>query len=156
MAIELPEKVKDELERFKQNISGRVKFVEKENLHLTLKFLGEVNPNNVIERLKAVKHRTFTMRLKGVGFFPNERFIRVIWVGVDLGRDKVKRLYDDISAVLGDGEEFVPHVTLARVKGRVKVLNRDFTSSEFEVKGFSLFKSTLTPKGPVYEKIHSF
>lgn len=156
MAIELPKHVKDQVEEFKKWVRGRVKFVEKENLHLTLRFLGEVDPNQVIKALEDVEFEPFTVKLEGVGFFPNEKFVRVVWIGVGKGSEEIERLHEEVEKRLGKDERFVPHVTVARAKGRVEVLKKEFSSDEFEVGSFSLFKSTLTPKGPIYEVIASF
>ena len=156
MAIELPKHVKDQIEEFKKWVRGRVKFVEKENLHLTLRFLGEVDPNRIIKALEDVEFEPFTVKLEGVGFFPNEKFVRVVWIGVGKGSEEIERLHEEVEKRLGKDERFVPHVTVARAKGRVEVLKKEFSSDEFEVGSFSLFKSTLTPKGPIYEVIASF
>ncbi|RLG17327.1 RNA 2',3'-cyclic phosphodiesterase [Nanoarchaeota archaeon] len=156
LAIELPEHVKDQIEEFKKWVRGRVKFVEKKNLHLTLRFLGDVDPNQVMKALEDVEFKPFTAKLEGIGFFPNERFIRVIWIGVGKGSEEIEKLHEEIERRLGRDERFVPHVTIARAKGRVEVLKREFSSDEFEVSSFSLFRSTLTPKGPIYEVIASF
>jgi len=115
-----------------------------------------VDPNRIIKALEDVEFEPFTVKLEGVGFFPNEKFVRVVWIGVGKGSEEIERLHEEVEKRLGKDERFVPHVTVARAKGRVEVLKKEFSSDEFEVGSFSLFKSTLTPKGPIYEVIASF
>lgn len=137
--------------------------------HLTLKFLGEVQPNNadgIINILKNVKFRNFHVFLDGVGIFPSENYIRVVWVGLE-PEDKILELQRNIDgslrALFKKERDFKAHITLARVKypedkklfieqlKKIKVENK-----EIEVKQFKLIKSTLNPKGPIYGDLAVF
>lgn len=160
IAIEVP--FTHSMEEFQKSIEGRVKFVERENVHITLKFLGEISENDV-EKIKEIiencKKKPFNITLKNVGFFPNERYIRVIWIGVFPQEPiiNISRCIDEKLSSLGFEKEksYVPHLTIARAKGPVKIKNLEkFRAMEFgsvEVKEIKIKKSTLTPKGPVYE-----
>jgi len=162
IAIEIPFGRK--IEELQSSIEGKVKLVEKENMHITLKFLGDIDENmvkiikEIIENCKVEK---FTIELKGVGFFPNERYIRVIWIGVNQYEPIVKmaKCIDSKLSKFGFQKEksYVPHLTVARAKGRVSIRNIDkFIHMDFgrvEIKEIKLKKSTLTPKGPIYEDI---
>lgn len=137
--------------------------------HLTLKFLGEVQPNNackVVDLLKGVKFGHFSVFLDSIGVFPTENCIRVVWIGLK-PEDKVLGLQKDIDEALKPlfkkERDFKAHITLARVKysedkksfveqlKKIKVENK-----RIEIRDFRLMKSTLTPKGPVYEDLAVF
>lgn len=137
--------------------------------HLTLKFLGEVQPNNadgIINILKNIKFRHFHVFLDSIGVFPSENYIRVVWVGLE-PEDKILELQRSIDESLKDlfkkERDFKAHITLARVKypedkklfveqlKKIKAENK-----EIEVNQFKLIKSTLNPKGPIYEDLAIF
>ena len=171
VAVDISEELREKIHpvlKAVSEISG-VKAVERENLHITLKFLGEVSEARVVaisEALKKVEFEPFEIYLKGFGFFPNERYARVAWIGVKEGEDRLKELADKVNAALKKvgfkSESFTAHVTVARVKkpeGRkiVEVLSKlDDDFGRMEVKDFRLKKSTLTSKGPIYEDIEIY
>ncbi len=138
--------------------------------HLTLKFLGQVSEDKVEsikEKLKEVKFEPFSLVLDKIGVFPSENYIRVIWAGVK-PKNEIVELQKKIEKVLEEFDfkkdfKFHPHITLARVKfvndkeKFVKNLEEiKVKEKKIEVKDFRLVKSTLTPKGPVYEDIAVF
>lgn len=162
IAIEIP--FTRRIQELQESIEGRVKLVEKENMHITLKFLGEINAdmvNKIREIVERCKVESFKIKLRGIGFFPNERYIRVIWIGVEDYEPIVKmaKCIDLELSKLGFSKEknYVPHLTVARAKGRVSIKNVDrFINTEFgdvEIKEIKIKKSTLTPKGPIYEDV---
>ncbi len=148
-----------------------VKIVEVENFHITLRFLGNV-PVDMLDELEKVMKKAVEsskphkIRLKGVGAFPNENRPRVVWVGVE-GDEELRKMAEVIERELRklgfkpDSKGFKAHVTLARVKGPrgrealVKWINdmKDVDLGEIEVKSIRLKKSTLTPKGPIYDTL---
>ena len=148
-----------------------VKVTKPKKFHLTLKFLGEVSDDKVDdarEKLKSVKFSPFKLKLGGTGVFPNEKFIKVLWVGMEDG-EKVNALQRDIEAALEGmfekDSKFHPHVTLARIKFIESDKKEDFVKAvkaikiepkEVEVKNFKLVKSTLTKQGPEYEDLEVF
>ena len=152
--------------------SGRIKLVEKENLHLTLKFLGNVEEDR-LERVKEVLERVisefnaFKMRLVGIGAFPRIRRPNVVWIGVEEGREEFVRIASELDLALNklgfprEKRGFEPHLTIARVKGSSgdlpSILERisDYEVGEFWVTEVRLKKSTLTPQGPIYETLHA-
>lgn len=152
---------------------ARIKWVEQDNIHLTIKFLGEVNDENVDgirESLLSIKSKPIEAHLSGFGVFPSESYIRVLWVGLEPAAEieKLHREIDDALSGLGFKHEtrFQTHVTLGRVRsvrnkeGLVKkILKLKCKGTEigesFKIDCFKLKKSTLTPQGPVYEDVAS-
>ncbi|MBI1934874.1 RNA 2',3'-cyclic phosphodiesterase [Candidatus Woesearchaeota archaeon] len=139
------------------------------SFHLTLKFLGEVQPNNIDDVtaiLKGIKFEPFSAYLESVGIFPTENYIRVVWVGLK-PEEKIiglqKQIDEALKPLFRKEKDFKPHITLARVKypedkkvfiehiRKIGVENK-----KIEVKDFRLIKSTLTSEGHVYEDIGVF
>lgn len=147
-----------------------VKLVEPHNLHFTLKFLGDI-PDETIDKVKdklselAALASAFSTTLKGVGVFPSENYIRVIWVGA--ASEEFTRLHDavnDALAKLFKKEKASPHLTIARVRsGKDNAGIMDFVKrhknaeiGQMIVNKIRLKKSTLTPHGPVYDDLAIF
>jgi len=167
IALDLSPEVKDylfDLERKMNAPVAKVKWVSKKHLHLTLKFLSEVPESRIpeiVERLSKIKKRSIKVRLSGVGFFPNERNIKVIWVGIQ-PEDEVCRIQQEVDGELlgmfSDDQRFDPHLTLGRVKSVRR--NDDFLKMlkgiqvkplEFEFSGLKLYQSIL--KGATQEYV---
>lgn len=178
IAIELSKETKDWIAGLQgqlKNSGADVKWVKPENIHLTLKFLGEIDDrqlNSIIGILQdSNKDRnSFYIRLSSLGAFPKINFPRVIWIGIDKGETESKQIAKDLEEELtkvGLAKEKRPyssHITLGRVRS---ALNRDrlikdlgnlannfpqdAPGTEFLVSKITLFKSTLTPAGPIYE-----
>ena len=160
------EKIIDHLKGF----NVKMKFVETENLHITLRFLGEISESdvkvikeNIIDKLKC---SPFNMTLKGVGAFPSTENPRVIWIGILEGFETLKNIKKEIDNMLVKNgfkinyEEFVPHLTIARVKfGKSNALSKfliDYKDIEFgnvNINSIKLKKSTLTKNGPIYNDL---
>jgi 2'-5' RNA ligase len=174
IAIELPAEIKSSLRQLqdKLRLSGAdVKWAEPENIHLTLKFLGERDEKRV-EKIKEIlgevakERKVFPLCLKGLGAFPKLEFPRVVWVGTDKGEAEAKAIAAELEEKicrLGIPKEerpFSGHITLGRVRSPKNkeqliqaIKNSGFDCQEFSVKEITLFKSTLTPKGPIYEPL---
>lgn len=159
--------------RVQESLSGlgaHIKFVEPENIHMTLKFLGEISIvliEKVKEVLGQIDFEPFIMRIEGLGAFPNIRRPRVIWLGVSEGASRIveiQRFLEDRLVRLGfrrERGEFIPHITIGRVRGgnyerlRKRIVElRDLTIGDFLVNSVRLKKSTLTSKGPIYETLY--
>lgn len=177
IAIELPKEIRDSLSSLQEelNASGAdVRWVEPCNIHLTLKFLGEVDDktlDKVIPILEEITkdRNSFYIRISSVGAFPKINFPRVIWVGIDRGDTETaqiaKSLEKEIAKIGIPAEDrpFSSHITIGRVKSglnRNRLVNNlnslggDFFrqgNPEFLATKITLFKSTLTPHGPIYE-----
>ena len=147
-----------------------LKAVERENIHLTMRFLGDVREGS-LEELKGVVSEVdfepIRAELRGLGAFPSLRRPRVVWVGLTKGADELAEVFRRLeSGLLGlgfkpEGRGFSPHITLARVRsGRNRESlaeqvsrNADEEFGEFTVRYIRLKKSVLTPKGPIYSTI---
>ena len=139
------------------------------SFHLTLKFLGEVEENKadkIKELLRKIRFEQFNIYSSNIGFFPNENYIRVVWVGLE-PRDRIielqKKIDNELLKLFPKEKKFEPHITLARIKyikdkGKFKELvkNIKVEKIEFKVDNFKLMKSTLTKQGPIYEVIETF
>ncbi|MEW6329573.1 MAG: RNA 2',3'-cyclic phosphodiesterase [Candidatus Micrarchaeota archaeon] len=169
IAVEIPEDLREKIVLLQNDIPREgLKLVEKENLHITLAFLGEVDERKKDELVRAlgeIKSEKFAMKLGGMGAFPSENYIRVVWVGVE--GEGLKKLHARINEALRalhfKTESYSPHLTLARVKEKPSTglrervaRNKNVSLGECEVREFLLKKSTLTPKGPIYENVAAF
>jgi 2'-5' RNA ligase len=152
-----------------------VKWVEPKNIHLTLKFLGEISDKQ-LEQISGVieaaakNYAPFPANIASLGAFPRVESARVIWAGIDKGDAQIKSIAEVIEKScekLGfapEDREFSSHITLGRTKSSLnrKELveslsrlkdSRENKDLEFNVEKITLFKSTLTPKGAVYEAL---
>lgn len=155
------------------SIDGGIKPVEDENIHITLRFIGEVpEPHlpRIMRCLSVIQNfKKFHIAINGVGAFPSMARPRVVWVGVKNGVEVLRDIRESFEGCLKglakeDREEFVPHITVARIKGRYKseclaaVLRRyeieDFGTSP--VTQIKLKRSQLTPRGPIYTDVATF
>ena len=137
--------------------SANAKVVSEENLHITLRFLGDVEPAEILSSFTGFTLEPFRVKLSDIGAFPNKRNPRVVWLGVSSGSEKLIELHNRITSLLHLGSErFHPHVTLARLRSRIEQFPETIPELEpFEVSKFTLFSSTLTPSGPIYQNISS-
>lgn len=152
---------------------ARLRWTRPDNLHLTLKFIGEYPEGNLPQLeagLRAVEWPgPFEVRLRGSGFFPNERAPRVFWVGVEAG-PKLGALADRIDkaltglGILAERRPYSPHLTLARIEDRaplerlreaIKALDSGEIGT-FRPDRFYLYRSQPGPGGSVYSRIGEF
>lgn len=170
IAIDLPQAVRESLRHMTSPLA-RVRPVPVEQLHLTLKFLGEIDGTlalDVRDALQTVSLPPFTMQLKGCGVFPPRGNPRVLWVGIH-PLSEVTQLYKRIETKLAqiqvpkEKRKFSPHITLARLPDSpVRFLpeflagNSLFSSPTFTVDSFTLYSSRLTPKGAIHTPLASY
>jgi len=144
-----------------------LKLVKPENIHITIRFLGNISPGmveKIFEAMKNVDFKPFRVEIRGLGAFPGLRFPRVVWAGIKRGEEELKGIFEQLEPQLRklgfqpDPKGFSPHITIARVRtGRnkgelVKKLKEliDLEIGVFTAKCLRLKRSTLTPKGPLY------
>ncbi len=171
IAVELPEHIKKEIEVLQaplKKTNAFVSWVKPGNIHITLKFLGEV-PEEKIEQVfsaseLALRNATkFKMNLKDTGAFPDFRRPRVIWIGAGKGGEELSHMASKIEeemAKIGYPKEkrkFSPHFTIGRVKSAKNieklaelVKSTDFQTEDIEVNEVTVMKSQLHPAGAIY------
>lgn len=172
IAIEVPENIRRMIVKHTGSFragSLPIKWVACENLHVTMKFLGEITEAKQREVEPLLQHigsghQPFTITLMNFGCFPNPRKPRVIWLGIDQGTDDlcaVARELEDKLCKCGFVKEkrFHPHLTLGRIKKPCSIehiVAQEFYSDHFQVDSLVLFKSILTAQGAVYKVLTRF
>lgn len=176
VAIDVPGEVLDSLVRFQGEISSTgadLKLVERENLHFTIKFLGEVSDAQAAEvesRLARLPLTGATVEIRGAGAFPNTRRPRVVWAGVAPGQEElvapIAREVVGALAEIGERDErpFKAHITLGRVRSfrDARALedllraNSERTFGTAPLSELKLKSSVLTSGGPIYKDIQVF
>lgn len=173
IAVELEKGLRSRLVALQQALGragGDVKWVEPDNLHFTLLFLGEVDEREVPEVCQAVGDAcaavpAFLLSLQGIGCFPHPRRPRVIWVGAGTGAAEMVALHDVLEGPLlalgcyrREERQYTPHITLGRVKtdrpltGLTAAIEKQagWHGGECEVSEVRVMSSQLTPQGPIY------
>jgi len=175
IAIDLPSNIKNAISKMQDKLKAslpEVSWVKPVNLHLTLKFLGEVSCEQVgnINQISAETVKTvsdFKIKLESLGVFPNEAFARIIWIGTDQAPRTLKQIAAQLEtklAKLGIAKEdrpFSAHITIGRIKHRLKPCDLEkginqvkkdmiYENLEFNARGITLFQSTLGKEGPAY------
>jgi 2'-5' RNA ligase len=168
-AIRPPLQIRQRLLAAMGGVSG-ARWVGDEQLHLTLRFIGEVDRHqarDVQAALGAVHHPAFDLALSGLGAFDRRGQVEVIWAGVT-PHEAVRALHRKIDQALTragvepDRRAFAPHITLARMKrgaGPVRHLiesSGGLSSEPFAVGDFRLYESVLTPEGPIYTEVECY
>jgi len=179
IAIELPQEIKEALNRLQQKLKtaeADIKWVEPKNIHLTLKFLGEIDEqtrsriNSSLEGICRIR-KPFMIAISSLGAFPNTASPRIIWLGIKQGNNEVKEICQTmekhltVPAIPKEEKEFCAHITIGRThsgKNRQELakllidLSKNLSQSQFQVSKITFFKSALTPRGPIYEVIQEF
>jgi 2'-5' RNA ligase len=173
IAIETPGIVRDKISELiaagkKRNLP--VKWVAYENLHITLKFLGEISDATKDEIIPVIAETAkaapkFMVQISEVGCFPGPRQPRVLWAGVVQGGDSMIAIAGNLDKNLArfgckiEDKKFHPHLTFGRVKAPCAVddiLKRELKADAFMVDRITLYQSTLKPEGPKYNPVSSF
>ncbi len=176
LAVDLDESLQDKVMKVQEKLkeaNAMVKFVEKENLHFTCKFFGEISDDKASKIGEAINERIknyhdFEINIKGAGVFPHLGYIRVIWLGIEAGEyfSQILMGLDEKFNRLGFKKErsYIPHLTIGRVKGAqnkealVKLIEEleDIEIGSMKVDKLTLKKSELKPTGPVYTNVEEF
>jgi len=179
IAVELPREIKQRLDRLQNQLKAGsrapVRWVDPDIIHLTLKFLGNIDAAITGKITAALQEavrgiRPFQVEIGGLGVFPNPRRVQVIWIGLEGEVEKLGQLQRRIDSVLTplgfkpESRSFTPHLTLARVRdratpeqrqdlGRLVAGTRLDSSGSLKVDSLHLMKSQLTREGPIYTRI---
>jgi 2'-5' RNA ligase len=165
IALTLPSAVRDTLAQWAQPLPG-VTWTRPEQLHVTLRFLGDVATSaidSLIKRLETVHVAPFILPVEGIGTFPPNRPPRILWIGTGSGHPRLFQLrqrIDDTLLAAGlqlDVRTFHPHVTLARCTEDASAAvthwvhaNREAVAPPFQVEAFDLYASELRPTGAIH------
>jgi 2'-5' RNA ligase len=179
LAIEPPADILDAAgilqEKLKKEITGKISWTKPQGNHLTLKFFGNIDEDDVKNICAVVEKQValvspLSMKIAGTGCFPNSKKPRVLWLGTSGDIEKIAtlqaRLEEDFEKIgfARENRNFRPHLTLGRVKnpgdvtGVGEAINKysDYSAGEFICKEAVLFQSKLTPRGAIYSKLKTF
>ena len=172
----LKQKISELISKLKKSDTN-IKWVNENQIHFTLKFLGNIEESKVQAISAVLKSITshskeFALTLSDIGAFPNMKRPRVIWIGADKGADNLKILADKIEIELEklgfekEKREFKSHLTLGRVKNSknkkrdsdhfLKLQKWSLSLGEIKIDKLILFQSTLTPKGAIYTPLSEY
>jgi 2'-5' RNA ligase len=181
IAIDIDEKIRNALSDLQQQLQSGIdvkksdlKWVNPQNMHLTLKFLGEIEDAKVVEICNIVKaaadrHKSFELDIESVGHFGGKS-ARVLWVGTGKGGENLLELQKDIEKSLAlagwpeETREFSGHLTLCRIRkpaagvnlARVSEDYKDFKLGTIQADSVSVYQSQLKPTGPVYTVLGNY
>lgn len=172
VAIGLPERLREQLEALLGELrrcGADVRWVAPSSMHLTLKFLGEIQPRDLSDIDEVLRKITASAsptraRLRGMGSFPHLRRPRVIWIGLEPDGDRLAALHSSLQEALQEigfpreKRGFRPHLTLGRVRsGRGKgslveavESNAEVDLGYLQIDEVTLFESDLKPQGAIY------
>lgn len=174
LPVPVSEKLKNEIEFYKKNLQGlNIKWVEIKNLHLTLAFLGDTLPEQIIaikEGLGKItsQHKPFAIKFTQAGAFKNLQNPQVLWIGLE-ANNSLRFIFSDIQKLIKsvgfvpENRPFKPHLTIGRVKSFTGENNlQSFVNAREALKEVAMAKSVvfyesiLMPAGPVYKDIEMY
>jgi 2'-5' RNA ligase len=179
LAFELPLDIKEIVARVSSEIRKsplNVRCVHVDNIHLTVIFMGNIKTGDIVNIGTEVekvcfRYSPFDISLREMGFFPNKRNPRVLWLGLDGDLERMSHFRDSLQKQLGpfgikeEKRRFTPHLTLGRFRNSHKgkshlnefiMRYRDLTSPVCPLTELILFQSTLKPSGAEYTKLGSW
>ena len=178
IAINIPAKIRNKLEEIQDDLKKAnvtLQLVRPENIHITLKFLGNVPVEDIKDIQDAINEsisgfKIFSLSFEKIGVFPNPQYPRVIWVGIEKGVEELSLLNTKIENSLSgfslhqENRKFQPHLTVARVrsgKNRNKLVNtleelKNIRVGEMLAKEICLMESILKPQGAQYNTLKTF
>ena len=150
-----------------------LKLVEPKNIHVTIRFLGDISlgmVDKVYEAMKNVKFTPFSIQLSGLGVFPSLNYPRVVWAGMTDGVEQLKSIFTQLEQKIralgfsADAYGFSPHLTIARVRSGVNkqhlaelvTKKADYEFGFIKADCLRLKRSELSPKGPTYSTLREF
>ena len=165
ISVNIPEEIKEKVKEIQEKLPEFIgKKTEVKNLHLTLKFLGEIDEKvieKVKERLSQIKLNKFETDIGKLGVF-SEKFIRIVWLSLTNCEELQKEVDEKLKNIFDKESRFMSHLTIARIKGcdREEFLEKlkkiDIPKIEFIIDNFYLMKSELSLEGPKYEIIEEY
>jgi 2'-5' RNA ligase len=171
VAVFPPQEVREEALKIARLLPSkdRIRWSKPENVHLTLKFLGDVEDEKLDELCTVLEnlcagHPPFNAYLASLGAFPSARRARILWAGISKGSKQLRSLAANVDAALSplgferETRSYEPHLTLGRVRGRPTSLDisKEASGRPFEVSRIELVESMLAGKGPTYRTVEDF
>ncbi|MBU0477383.1 RNA 2',3'-cyclic phosphodiesterase [bacterium] len=178
IAINIPAKIRNKLEKIQDDLkksNAALQLVKPENIHITLKFLGNVPVESINDIQDAInesisRFKIFSVSFEKTGAFPNPQYPRVIWVGIEKGREELSLINTKIENSLSrfslhqENRKFQPHLTIARVrsgKNRERIVNaleelKNIRVGEMLAEEICLMESMLKPQGAQYKTLKFF
>jgi 2'-5' RNA ligase len=171
IAIEIPASIQKQialLQNRLKSMGGGISWVKTDNIHLTLKFLGDVSQELMQQVIEATKKsceaiKLFDLEIKGAGFFPDSKRPRVLWVGCEENSGNLLKIHQNLDILLSalgfekELRKFSPHLTIGRVKEQHKsgeiprlLQQTPFITEKFVVSEVIVMKSQLHPAGSIY------
>lgn len=169
IGISLPNEIKEKIENIKKTFRQSMinaKWVEKENMHITLKFLGEIPEEKVANIAKIIAKtskffKPIILEIEGIGAFPNMKKPSVLWIGISKGNEEIikyQNLLETNLVDLGfpkDTKSYHSHITIARIKNHKNVdklttMIKEIKLGQMTFDKVDIIKSTLTPQGSIY------
>jgi len=172
IAIELSEDVKNYLIILQKKIGrdlAKINYIAKKNIHITLKFLGEIEENKINEfkkKLNSINFKKIELRISKIGLFPNDEDSTILWVGFEDETRIIelqKKIDEETIELSKQNIKFGGHITLGRiknVKNKEKFIKRvkesEIDKLNFNVNDFKLIRSVLSKEGPNYEVLDTY
>lgn len=178
VAVEVPEEIRRALVETQEELRRggvRIRWSSRDQMHLTLKFLGEIDQGSVESlsagmRAATALRSSFEVEIRGVGTFPERGAPRVVWAGGTGALDALSSLAAEVESVAEtvgvakEGRPYSPHLTLGRVKDPKGARDlpsllpkwQDRSYGKFLVRSVVLFRSDLRPEGAVYTRLEEF
>ena len=176
IAIPLDPKIQHSIERMQDHLkksNNDIKWVKPENIHITLKFLGDIDTkqiNSIKQILSNCTHNTrpFKVELSQLGAFPNIDRPRTLWVGLKDSKQRLNQISMSLEKTLGkigfqtDQKPFSSHITIGRIRSskNIDALSKSMSSYQISenctqtISKIILFQSTLCSEGPIYQSLH--
>lgn len=170
IAIPLPQDVKQKLLDLQQPING-IRWQSQEQMHLTIKFVGEVDQataGELRDELHTITHPHFAMTIAGIGYFPKGKQPKVLWAGIKENASlqelhkKVEHCCDK-NGIAPENRPYKPHVTIGRTKNTPKQAvtsyinqHEPFVLPDIQVSEFALYESKLHPDGARHHRLQTY
>jgi len=171
VAIDLPDETREACRSFRREKLDGAKWVAVEQIHLTLRFIGESSEEQALalrSALQGIHARSFPLRVRGLGCFPGPKRPRVLWLGLEVSQPllnlqaSIENMVQSVG-FLPEPKSFSPHLSLARFRfslaGQVQSFLEKYQAwgtSDFTVTSFFLYSSLLLPQGAKHEKLEEF
>jgi RNA 2',3'-cyclic 3'-phosphodiesterase len=171
VCIEIPETIKGRIERLQQTLKqsgAQVSWTKPSNIHLTIKFLGDVRRERIDDACEAIERAAsavneFEIEVAGAGCFPSPKNPRVLWVGLSNLPDELRRLHRAVEDELArkgfarEAKKFSPHLTIGRVRAPQnsapiagQLIEAGFEPESFRATEVIVMRSDLNPTGSIY------